>query len=162
MGPGGSKMRDFDEFAASLRAVWPLVVKLQGTLPHDLANHHWDDLATMFAEIKAMASSTSLVGSSKVMAHALPKLVAPVDRQYTLTLLFGNGQIRNDKQEEWTKLRQILEHFFYPVATSTAFLPKAETWMKQSAKFKWDTSPLKVVDNLIIGFRKTGSAEPGD
>jgi len=155
-------MRDFDEFAASLSSVWPLVVRLQGALPQELANHQWDDLESLFCGIKAMESNTSLVGTSKVMAHALPKLVAPVDRQYTLTLLFGNGQIRNDKQAEWTKLRQILEHFFYPVATSTAFLPKAETWMKQPAKFKWDTSPLKVVDNLIIGFRKTGSAEPGD
>jgi hypothetical protein len=162
MGPGGSKMRDFDEFAASLGLVWPLVVKLQGTLPHELADHHWEDLATLFFGINAMASGTSLVGSSKVMAHALPSLVAPVDREYTLTLLFGNGQIRNDKQAEWTTLRHILQDFFYPVSASSSFVPKAEAWIKQSAKFKWDTSPLKVVDNLIIGFRKRGSAEPGD
>ena len=162
MGRGGSKMREFDEFAASLSAVWPLVIKLQDTLPHELANHHWDDLAALFFGIKAMATATSLVGTSKVMAHALPKLVAPVDREYTLTLLFGNGQIRNDKQAEWTTLRHILEHFFYPVSASPTFVAKAEAWMKESATFRWDTSPLKVVDNLLIGFQKRTSAEPHD
>lgn len=55
------------------------------------------------------------VGNSKVIAHALPKLTAPIDREYTLTFLFGDGQIRNDKQAEWTTLRHILQHFFYPV-----------------------------------------------
>lgn len=157
MGRGGSKMREFDEFAASLTAVWPLVMKLQDTLPHELTNHHWDDLAALFFGIKAMATGTSLVGTSKVIAHALPKLVAPVDREYTLTLLFGNGQIRNDKQAEWATLRRILQHFFYPVSASPSFAAKAEAWMKQAARFKWDTSPLKVVDNLIIGLQKRTS-----
>lgn len=159
MGPGGSKMREFDDFAASLGAVWPLVMRLQGTPPHDLGSHHWDDLATVFAGIKAMESETSLVGTSKVMAHALPKLVGPVDRRYTLRFLFGNEQIRNDQQAEWTTLRHVLEDFFYPVSASPTFVAKAEAWMKQSATFKWDTSPLKVVDNPLIGFqKKTGPA----
>ncbi len=161
MGRGGSKMREFDEFATSLKAVWPLVMKLRERHPHELAKHDWDDLAILFFGIKAMATGTSLVGNSKVIAHALPKLVAPVDREYTLTFLFGNGQIRNEKEAEWNKLRQILEHFFYPVSASAAFAGKAETWMKQSAGFKWDTSPLKVVDNLIIGLQKRRPAEPG-
>jgi hypothetical protein len=159
---GGSKMREFDEFAASLSTVWPFVMKLRERLPHELAEHHWDDLAALFFEIKAMATGTSLVGNSKVIAHALPKLAAPVDREYTLTLLFGNGQIRNDKQAEWTTLRHILQHFFYPVSAAPAFTAKAEAWIKQSARFKWDTSPLKVVDNLIIGFQKRKAAEPHD
>ena len=161
MGRGGSKMREFEEFATSLSVVWPIVLKLRGKLPHDLAKHDWDDLAALFFEINAMATGTSLVGNSKVIAHALPKLVAPVDREYTLTLLFGNGQIRNEKEAEWNKLRQILVHFFYPVSASPAFARKAETWMKQSARFEWDTSPLKVVDNLIIGLQKRRTVEPG-
>ncbi len=161
MGPRGSKMREFDEFATSLKSVWPRVLKLQDRLPHHLGKDDWDELEGVFFEINAMASGTSLVGNSKVMAHALPKLVAPVDREYTLTLLFGNGQIRNGKEAEWTTLRKILEHFFYPVSISDAFAAKAEGWMEQSAAFKWDTSFLKVVDNLIIGLQKRRLVEPG-
>ncbi len=160
MGRGGSKMRDFDEFATSLKSIWPLVVKLRNSLPHELGKDDWDDLAVVFFDIKAMASGTSLVGNSKVIAHALPRLVAPVDREYTLTILFGNGQIRNGKEAEWRTLRQILEHFFYPVSTSGALAAKAEGWIKQSSRFKWDTSPLKVVDNLIIGLQKKDPPNP--
>jgi hypothetical protein len=162
MGRGGSKMREFDEFAGSLQAVWPVVLKLQNISPSDLANHHWDDLAKVFFGIKAMATGTSIVGTSKVMAHALPRLVAPVDREYTLTLLFGHGQFRNDLHAEWSKLRDILENFFYPILASSVFAVKAETWMRQSAKYKWDTSLLKIVDNLVIGLQKLDSAERPD
>jgi hypothetical protein len=162
MGRRGSKMREFGEFAGSLEAVWPVVLKLQDTLPSDLASHHWDDLARVFFGIKAMATGTSLVGTSKVMAHALPRLVAPVDREYTLTLLFGHGQFRNDLHAEWSKLRDILENFFYPISASRAFAAKAEAWMRQSAEYKWDTSPLKIIDNLLIGLQKLESAELPD
>jgi len=162
MGRGGAKMCEFDEFAESLRVVWKLVLKLQAKLPDDLNDNDWNGLADIFFGIKAMATGTSLVGTSKVMAHALPKLVAPVDRQYTLTFLFGSGHISNNMEAEWTTLRDILQHFFYPVSASNTFVRKAKAWMTQLAKFRWDTSPLKVVDNLLIGFQKRTSAEPHD
>lgn len=160
MGSRGSKMREFGEFAASVKAAWPLVLKLQDRRPDRLREGDWEDLRLVFSKIKAMASNTSLVGNSKVMAHALPNLVAPVDREYTLTLLFGNGQIQNGNEAEWKKLRQVLEEFFYPVSASSAFAAKVTSWTRQATKFRWDSSRLKVVDNLIIGLRKRTPAEP--
>lgn len=44
--------------------------------------------------------------------------------------------------------------FFIPVACDTTFYPKAEEWMKRNEDYPWDTSVLKVVDNLVIGSRK--------
>src|SRR5258708_30947795 len=101
-----------------------------------------------------MASGTSLVGNSKVMANLLPQLVPPVDRKYTLTFLFRSGQIANNLQSEWIMLKRILEDCFYPMLRSSGFLMKAGIWRTQTAKFKWDTSVLKILDNLIIGFSK--------
>jgi hypothetical protein len=154
MGPGGSKMREFEEFRASLRVVWPKVVGLQGKFPDTLSPSEWFDLKDIFCGIRCMASGTSLVGNSKVMAHSLPQLVPPVDRKYTLTFLFRNGQIANTLESEWIILRRILEDFFYPMLRSSAFMMKAGIWRTQTAKFKWDTSDLKILDNLIIGFSK--------
>jgi hypothetical protein len=159
MGTGGSKMLEFDEFAASIKSVWQRVLKLQSRTPDQLGEGDWDEIAGIFFGLNAMRSSTSLVGNSKIMAHALPKLVTPVDREYTLTLLFGKKDIRNEKKSEWDTLRKILEHFFYPISSTTAFSTKAEAWMKAPAH-KWDTSPLKVLDNLIIGFQKSRRNEP--
>jgi hypothetical protein len=165
MGSGGSKMREFDEFARSINCVWQTVLKLQTKDPLRLVQEDWKDLKRVFLDLKAMASATSLVGNSKVMAHALPNLVAPVDREYTLNLLFGNKQIQNGKEREWKTLRTILEQFYYPISISVEFAAKAKGWMDKSTTFKWDTSPLKVVDNLIIGLQKrnpTGQSAPAD
>ncbi len=159
MGTGGSKMLEFDEFVASIKSVWQRVLKLQSRTPDQLGEGDWEDVAGIFFGLKAMRSSTSLVGNSKIMAHALPKLVAPVDREYTLTLLFGKKDIRNEKNLEWATLRNILEQFFYPISSTTAVTIKAKAWMMDPT-YKWDTSALKIVDNLIIGFQKSRRNEP--
>ena len=155
MGPGGSKMREFGEFQASLRLVWPIALQLRDKEPSSLTESDWNCLRKVFFEIRCMASGTSLVGNSKVMAHLLPKLIPPVDRQYTLKFLFRHGQITNGTDVEWEKLLQILNGFFYPIAQSALFQDKAEEWLTQNERFKWDTSALKIVDNLVIGLSKT-------
>jgi hypothetical protein len=159
MGPGGSKMRDFAEFHESLRSVWPAALRLQAMTPSDLDDSDWTGLRAIFCGIRCMASGTSLVGNSKVMAHLLPNLVPPIDREYTLKFLFGHGQITNGIEVEWEKFKKILSGFFYPVLQSESFKSRAEQWIQQPDIFKWDTSPLKVVDNLIIGLSKENHAE---
>jgi len=152
-------MREFEDFGASLQAVWPLALRLQEKTPDNLNEPDWPDLRTVFCGIRCMASGTSLVGNSKVMAHLLPNLIPPVDREYTLKFLFRNSQITNNIEGEWEKLRQILEGFFYPVAQSPLFQSKAESWLTQKDQFKWDTSCLKILDNLVIGLSKIVRAE---
>jgi hypothetical protein len=154
MGRGGSKMREFDEFQASLKPVWPLVLRLQQVPPENLGETDWRELRKIFTAIRCMASGTSLVGNSKVMAHAIPNLVPPIDREYTLKFLFGRGNITNDIDAEWAKLQTILRHFFHPMLQSEVFKSKSHDWMERLDEFKWDTSPLKIVDNLVIGFSK--------
>jgi hypothetical protein len=154
MGQGGSKMCDFSTFHDSLKVVWPLVVALQGKRPEGLAPEDWRCLKRLFTGIKCMRTATSLVGNSKVIAHALPNLVPPVDREYTLKFLYGRGEIKNDIEVEWTKLEEILRGFFYAVSASAPFQKAAKDWLAQQARFVWDTSELKVIDNVVIGLMK--------
>lgn len=156
---GGPKMREFAEFHSSLKAVWPIALQLQQKTPNNLGPSDRAALKEVFCGIRCMASSISLVGNSKVMAHLLSNLVPPVDREYTLSFLFRRTQIANDLQAEWNKLAQILEGFFYPVAQSQLFQSKAEKWLSQNHEFKWDTSPLKIIDNLVIGLSRTDRVE---
>jgi hypothetical protein len=53
----------------------------------------------------------------------------------------------------------VLESFFYPVEQSSVFQPKAKVWLEHPDRYKWDTSPLKIVDNLVIGLSKMSRAE---
>jgi hypothetical protein len=149
MGRGGSKMRDFEEFRFSLHDVWPAAMQLQRQAPDSLSENDWATLKTIFCGIRCMATGTSIVGNSKVMAHLLPNLIAPVDREYTLTFLFGNGQVTNSIELEWKTLVRILDGFFYPVVQSPLFQRKAAGWLAQGGGTNWDTSELKIVDNLV-------------
>lgn len=89
------------------------------------------------------------------MAHALPNLIPPVDREYTLKFLRGNKNIKNGTEGEWATLKDLLESFFYPMLQAEPFHSKVAQWEQYTDNFPWDTSPLKVVDNLIVGFMKT-------
>lgn len=151
MGPRGSKMREFADFHSSLQQVWPLLTQLQGKEPHELVEGDWECLKNIFCGIRCMATGTSLVGNSKVLAHLLPNLVPPVDREYTLTFLFGNKQITNDLPGEWRTLRTILQDFFHPVAADIRFRTKSDEWLARRDRFRWDTSQLKILDNVLIG-----------
>jgi hypothetical protein len=153
MGVGGSKMGDFGPFRASILPIWPLVKEMQSVSIFDVSEGHWKILRTLFCSIKCMATGTSLVGNSKVLAHLLPNLVPPIDRQYTLNLLYGNGRIVNGLDREWSIFREVLDHFFYPLAANQAIEQAFDNWF-QTQEFKWDTSRMKVLDNLVIGVVK--------
>ena len=47
-------------------------------------------------------------------------------------------------------LEQMLRNFFYPIVQSEAFQVRAREWLSSSNPFRWDTSPLKLVDNLTM------------
>jgi hypothetical protein len=151
---GGARMCDFEEFRTSLKSLWPTILRLRDATPEDIDDLGWREMKEVFYGIRCMATKASLVGNSKVMAHALPNLVAPVDRHYTLRFLFGNKNNNNQIEREWERLQVILAEFFYPVLDAEPFKLRRTEWGKRHAEFRWDTSPLKIVDNLVIGFLK--------
>ena len=159
MGPGGSKMLPFQEFKASLNALASQVSRANGINPLAMKEGDWSQLEAIFKTIRVMDSKTLIVGNSKVMAHLLPGVIAPVDREYTLKFLFGTGFITNNPDKEWQLMRKIHEEFFYPIAQDVSFQGRAAIWMADQVQWPWDTSPLKVVDNLVIGTKPPSPQE---
>jgi hypothetical protein len=152
MGAGGSKMRTFDAFRASVEPLTDKILKAQSFAPTAMNEDAWATLKQIFSGLRIMASATSLVGNSKVMHHMLPNIVPPIDREYTLRYLCGNTTIANDIEKEWRTMRDVISGFFIPVAANPAFAVKAAVWI--AAKKPWDTTAMKVIDNLLIGSRK--------
>jgi len=152
MGSGGSKMCAFREFRTSVDRLEERIVSAQGFMPTTINEASWAVLKEIFTGIKIMSSRTLLVGNSKVMHHMLPNIVPPIDREYTLRYLCGNTMIANDPEKEWQTMRALITGFFIPVAMDTAFAAKAGLWL--AAKRPWDTSVMKIVDNLLIGSQK--------
>jgi len=151
MGKGGSKMQNFDVFCKSIAPLREKIAEAQGFTLSGMTEHAWNTLRDIFRGINIMASGTSLVGNSKAMHHMTPNVVPPIDRQYTLKYLRGNKNIKNDLAAEWVLLQGIVSDFFAAVAADRAFAEMAYAWTEQQERFPWDTSILKVIDNLVIG-----------
>lgn len=154
MGKGGSKMQSFDTFRRSVEQIQDALSEAQQFDFREMNNQKWLLLEQIFRGINVMASGTSLVGNSKVMHHMLPNIVPPIDREYTLWYLRGNTNIKNDLDSEWQLMKGIISDFFIPVASNREFNSKASNWISIKADYPWDTSVLKVVDNLVIGSKK--------
>ena len=95
-----------------------------------------------------MATGTSIVGNSKVMAHMMPNIIAPVDRAYTLRYL--KEHVKNGLEYEWPLMRRIIKKFFISVAKDREFITRSTHWMEERENYPWDTSPMKIIDNLTI------------
>ncbi len=153
MGPSGAKMGDFEPFRDSIIAMWPSILALQGKQRAALTTADWSDLQEIFLQISVMQTQIILVAHSKVLAHVLPELVAPIDREYTLNYVYGNTSINQNHAVQWGVFKELHRDFFHPVAANPAFLPFAQALVGQRAHFPWNTSVLKVVDNCVIGMR---------
>jgi len=151
MGKGGAKMTDFSTYEKSLQRAWSAICDLRSVSATSLRATDWIRLGEAFLEIKAMQSAFSLVANSKVLAHAVPNLVPPVDRQYTIRFLHGSKQLPKKIEDEWSLLRGFLENFFYPVVRDDRFTKVYEGWCEVESTFPWNTSALKTVDNILVG-----------
>jgi hypothetical protein len=158
MGKGGSKMLPFEDFQSSVMPLKDLISEATGIKVGEIGDGHWEKIKYLFCHIKVMKSGTSIVGNSKVMAHLLPNIVPPIDREHTLRLLIGNTNIVNNLDREWQLMREVISRFFIPVSVNPEFQVTAKKWIADQTSFPWDTSVPKIIDNLIIGARKLSLA----
>jgi hypothetical protein len=156
MGSGGSKMQPFDTFRRSAEPLRKAIATCQTFIPQDMEHEKWALLRDVFRSLKVMASGTSIVGNSKVMHHWMPNIIPPIDREYTFRFLLGHKNIVNNVEAEWDIMRGMISDFFTPVACDPGFGAMCEKWMEDMERHPWDTSTMKVVDNLIIGALKVG------
>ena len=155
LGAKGSKMVGFKEFRDSIQTLYNEITDAQNFTVQEMDEQKWDVLQKIFQGIRVMATSVSLVGNSKVMHHMLPNIIPPIDREYTLRYLRENRTIYNDLESEWLTMRDLVEHFFIPVVSDQTFKSMANSWLFLKLEYPWDTSMMKIVDNLIIGALKS-------
>ena len=154
MGKGGSKMVQFELFKESIEFLNEKISRAEQIDYKEIRAEDWDIIEDIFRGIRIMASGTSLVGNSKVMAHLVPNLIPPIDREYTLRYLRGNTNIKNGLDYEWALFKDIFEGFFLPIACDEPFILTANNWHSNQTEYPWDTSIFKIIDNLMIGARK--------
>ena len=157
MGSGGAKMKDYDEFQKSLKPLISQIESIKKIVSEKGATKQTfydisDDLKTIYDKVDVMESGVKIVGNSKVLAHYLPEILSPIDRQYTLNFLTGNVNRTNfnEKLLSFEMFKTFHLEIVLNVINDSKFRKKANQWLKDPKNI-WDTSLPKIVDNLIIG-----------
>lgn len=152
MGDTPTKMPDFATFEAGIERAWLSLKSLWEAKP-PLSGEQWERLEQAYRSISARSESTGsqIVSRSKVLAHLLPDVCAPVDREYTLSF-FGikkchDYRVRHWNDYEWKLYRELHDKFFH-VAPSDPRCQRLLDVLVGGDKFS--TSHMKTLDNLIV------------
>lgn len=149
MGKQAAKVPDFETFAGALRAcepqieqLWHLdITSIHETAADDVGLQLWDIIATL----RSSTSNARLVSGSKTLHHALPDLIPPIDREYTFRFFTGQTLVWNGERESflawWPGLCDIGRRCARDIRRAVG---RPEVMA---------TSPSKVIDNAIVGFR---------
>ena len=147
---GGAQMNDFETFQKSIDAAMDDINNIKKIENEIILNKQAEKLNTIYKTINPMHSSIKIVGKSKVLAHYLPNIVCPIDREYTMQFLKKLGTKNISVNDEKELFEQFHNKFVFELINNKEFNKKAREWIN-SGKYEWDTSIPKVIDNLIIG-----------
>lgn len=160
VGEKGPKVKEFNIFKNSLNSCWKTIELLQSQTPITDNNEEallWEKIRDVFFALDAMQGKSQdmyntkvIVANSKIMAHAIPNLVGPIDRKFTLKYLFESDYVPEKREGQWKYFKKITQEFYYYILKNEDFSLKSKKWMSDSSSFCWDTSELKIIDNLVI------------
>jgi hypothetical protein len=149
---GGAQMNDYEIFHKSILNSLKHIQKLINYKLEDITEKEMIVFKTIFDTLDPMLSSKKIVAVSKVLAHYLPDIVAPIDNEYTFQFICQEPRNTNPPRN-WTEFElfeNIHLNLFKRVVIDTKFKSIATQWLN-NPKFPWDTSLPKIVDNLIVG-----------
>lgn len=167
MGETKTKMVGFKEFHDSIVNKKKEINHFRKLKIEKLSTGDIEKLCDICFDLKVSQSESKLVGNSKALAHILPDIVPPIDRQYTL--LFFQNEPENILKKEGKLYQPVLNHkyereYFNKIINKTLDFVKcvkADKNIKIDNKF--NTSYPKIFDNLIItyirNFKKAKSSK---
>ena len=144
MGPGNTKLRDINELKASFRQHVDALEELAHLTIVTLrdagltARRIWAVLSSLRVSI----AETRIVANSKALHHILPRLVPPIDHQYTIRFFYRRNKLSISEEEAFVEM--YVEFHRLAVGNIQEVVSRIGRG--------WHTSESKVVDNAIIGY----------
>ena len=149
VGIRGTELVPVKAFRAEMAKLTPKLVALEHLQINDVALDGLKTASTIWDLISSMCLVTKdgkpvknkLVSSSKALHHLLPRLVFPIDREYTQTF-FGwrNPEFQNNPRD-----------CFILIFASLADVAK-RIHPENLVGEGWMSSPAKILDNAIVGY----------
>lgn len=159
-----TKMVDYASFKKAILNQEEVLRSLRASQMHscsqDTYEKHIDSLREAYHALNVSVSEATIVAHSKTLAHILPNLVPPIDRQYTIRFFTqqndnfftntGNWRMVNlppDRQEQFRCFKE------YAVRMK-ALLDRCDLAQFTLDGSTFNTSYPKIVDNLIMTYVK--------
>jgi hypothetical protein len=163
MGDTKTKMVDFIKFENSILGHAKILSDLKTLKLEDVSKSDLQDiikkLSLVCFALKTSESNSRIVGNSKTLAHILPDLVPPIDRQYTIRFFsyepssfFNKSEII--RQPPGIKTTEEEKWFSYIIEKTHDFTNHIHTDEQISLNKLFNTSYPKIFDNLIMAYVK--------
>ena len=159
MGPKGAKMPAFKPFSDSILNYEKFFRRWKGVSIETISQKEFEDflreLTTICFEIQATTSDSRLVSSSKTLAHILPDLVPPIDRQYTLKFFYGTKNRPINNPDAGKEVLKEVMTYMYKLYSENSLFKKWANDLKSPNKDFCGSLP-KLFDNVVINCVKGG------
>ena len=146
MGPNGPKVEEHDYAIENMKSIKEDVISIRQTRVNTFEN---ENIYNAFIKLDVMRNDRVLIGNSKILHHLVPEKLGIVDNQYTLGFI-ERSSIPVDKDDQFTLYKWVHENVYYPIQNNPIF----NEYYSNIKKGIWNTSKLKAIDNLIIGYVK--------
>jgi len=171
MGDTKTKMVDFDKFKSSVLTHEKILTDLKGLKIEDVSNGELPEIIKKLSDIcfalKTSESNSQIVGNSKTLAHILPNIIPPIDRQYTIrffpceptTFLNDIGKLKQVPNFRNSEEKEYFSHIIYKTYD---FINHIKTDKQIELQNSFNTSYPKIFDNLIVTYvRSVGQKKNG-
>lgn len=175
MGTRNAQLTNFDVFKKSILKNKDIYRKMKGiVVPKNERDYENEilKLKSAFIELNVTNSMVPIVANSKTLAHILPELVPPIDRQYTLRFFTQDNRAflkqytkNNVIKVRYREVRDFPQNARVPEISFEIFKQFCQeifsiyTELSYNKELKvvkesFNSSKLKIIDNLIIAFVK--------
>ncbi len=161
MGDTKTKMVDFNKFENSILTHKNILSDLKTLKMEEVSNSNLPEviekLRSICFALKTSESNSRIVGNSKTLAHILPNIVPPIDRQYTIRFFsceptsFLNAK-EGIKQPPGIKFSEEETCFTYILEKTHNFINHIKVEKQIGLSGTFNTSYPKIFDNLIMAY----------
>jgi hypothetical protein len=147
MNSRGAKLQEYCKFEKSIMDNKKRIYNIVDLNIKDISEEpNMNQIEELFYSLDLVASTKpALVTFTKTMHFLLPELVVPIDRTYTLMYFYENVNIPKEKEKQFAMIKEIQCEFSRFANTVS---------MDQYIDNKWNRTAAKVMDNMIIGYRR--------
>lgn len=159
-----AKMVEFDDFKHSISShrnkLEQFIALRMDSCTAEEYGGYIDNLKEIYFGLKVSISDATIVAHSKALAHILPNLVPPIDRQYTIRFFTqDNKKFFTDagKYRMITLPKSVTAQFYdfkKYACRMKALFDRCDRQLFTIDKTSFNTSYPKIIDNLIMAFVK--------